>query len=278
MKRWLASSAFALALAAPTIGQAQYTTDTTRRMDTTIVRTEVVTKIDTVYRTNPSNPNTVDTLYLTPSRTRYGMIDTTYRTPPTYATTTYSSTTTTVKQQDYDDDHDQKAGFEVKGGASWGNVSNRGVLPGSLRGRNGMALGIGMHGGSPVGFGLEGLWVQRGVFTDVFTVNSRELDYIDVPGYLRLSVPFALQPFILAGPMASFEIRCRSGSANCPDTGRPTTSWSAIIGAGIRFNPGVALSIEGRYVYGLTDLHLSTITSSSSYRTRSFMLLAGIGI
>jgi len=278
MKRWLASSAFALALAVPAIAQAQYTTDTTRRTDTTITRTEIVTKVDTVYRTDFNNPSKVDTLYLTPSRTRYGMIDTTYRTPPTYATTTYTSTTTSVKQKDYDDDHDQKAGFELKAGASWGNVSNRGVLPGSLKGRNGMALGIGMHGGSPVGFGLEGLYVQRGVFNDVLDINSRELDYIDVPGYLRLSVPFAFQPFILAGPMASFEVRCRSGNFNCPDTGRPTTSWSAIIGAGVRIHPGVALSIEGRYLYGLTDLHLSTVTSSSSYRTRSFMLLAGIGI
>jgi len=276
MKRWLLGLASTAALAIPAMAQAQYTTDTTRRTDTTITRTQIVTRIDTVYRTNPNNSTRIDTLYLTPSRSRYGMIDTTYSTPPTYATTTYSSTTTV--KQDYGDDHDQRAGFEVKGGASWGNVSNRGVLPGSLRGRNGMALGLGVHGGSPVGFGIEGLWVQRGVFTDVLTINSRELDYIDVPGYLRLSVPFALQPFILAGPMASFEIRCRAGGVDCPDTGRPTTTWSAVIGAGIRFHPGVALSVEGRYVYGLTDLHLSTVTSSSSYRTRSFMLLAGIGI
>jgi hypothetical protein len=34
--------------------------------------------------------------------------------------------------------------------------------------------------------------------------------------------------------------------------------------------------LEGRYIYGLTDLKLGTITSSTSYKTRSFLLLAGL--
>jgi len=245
MNRWLVSSACMLVLTVPAVAAAQ-TRDSTMRTDTTYVTT---TRTDTVAR----YPATTDTTYRT-------------------------TTTTTYAKTDTDDDHNQRAGFELKGGMSWGNVSNRGVLPGQLEGRNGFALGVGMFGGSPVGFGIEGLYVQRGVDNPTFDFNSRRLDYIDVPAYLRLSVPLPLQPFVYAGPQASFEIRCRAGGTDCPDTGRPTTSWAGIIGAGIRVNPGVALTVEGRYVYGLTDLHLSTITSSSSYRTRSFMLLAGIGI
>jgi hypothetical protein len=35
------------------------------------------------------------------------------------------------------------------------------------------------------------------------------------------------------------------------------------------------LSIEGRYVYGLTDLKLNTVTSSESFKSRTFLILAG---
>jgi len=37
------------------------------------------------------------------------------------------------------------------------------------------------------------------------------------------------------------------------------------------------VTIEGRYVYGLQDLKLATITSSDSYKNRTFMILLGIG-
>jgi len=39
---------------------------------------------------------------------------------------------------------------------------------------------------------------------------------------------------------------------------------------------GRGLSLEGRYMYGLTDLKLSTVTSATSYHSRSFLILAGI--
>jgi len=303
MNRWLVSTTCTLSLTVPALTHAQ-NRDTTVKADTTITQTQETrqTQTDTLYRSSDSSrardmgPTTstgfggttssTDTTVRTTAPTYGGtsstpsQTDTARVTSPTYGATT--STTYTEKKQDDGVDHSQKAGFEIKGGLSWGNVSNRGVLPGSLDGRNGMALGLAMFGGSPVGFGIEGLYVQRGVENDIFDVNSRRLDYIDVPGYLRISVPLPLQPFIYAGPQVSFEVRCRTGStigtADCPDTGRPSTSWAGIIGAGIRVNPGVALSFEGRYVYGLTDLNLSTVTSSSSYRTRSFMLLAGIGL
>ena len=61
----------------------------------------------------------------------------------------------------------------------------------------------------------------------------------------------------------------------CP-SGRPKTSTAAVIGAGLRLGGMSAMTIEGRYVYGLTDLKLNTVTSSQSYKTRSFLILAGL--
>ena len=70
---------------------------------------------------------------------------------------------------------------------------------------------------------------------------------------------------------------------DCPapapgDAERKKTLFAGVIGAGIRFGGKTAagFSVEGRYVYGLTDLKPSTVTSSESYKTRTFMILAGI--
>lgn len=169
-------------------------------------------------------------------------------------------------------------GFGVKGGISFGNVSNSGLLPGSLDTRTGFAIGLGVSSSPGLfGFGAEGLYAQRGV-GDATQADSRRLDYIDVPVYLRAMLPTpGIAPFVYAGPQISFELKCQAGDAPCPDADRPKTSYAAAIGAGARLGTGHALTIEGRYLYGLTDLNLGTVTDTESYQTRSFLILVGIG-
>ena len=169
----------------------------------------------------------------------------------------------------------QGGGIGIKGGLSYGDVSHSGVLPGDLHSRTGFAVGLGVQTGAPVGLGLEALYAQRGVSGGTLG-ESRELDYVDVPLYLRIAAPTpGLSPFAYAGPQVSFEIKCRAGGEDCPDTGRPQTTYAGVIGAGIRFTGG--LSLEGRYVYGLTNLKLSTVSTTESYKNRSFMVLLGLG-
>lgn len=168
-----------------------------------------------------------------------------------------------------------QGGIGIKGGLAYSDVSNSGVLPGDLHSRTGFAIGLGVESASPVGLGLEALYAQRGVTGGTLN-ESRELNYIDVPLYLRLAVPSpGISPFAYAGPQVSFEIQCRANGNDCPDTGRPTTTYAGVIGAGVRLAGG--LSLEGRYVYGLTDLKLSTVSTSESYKNRSFMVLLGLG-
>lgn len=172
----------------------------------------------------------------------------------------------------------QAQGVTIKGGLSYGNVSNTGVLPGTLQGRTGFAAGLSLVSTKQLfGFGAEGLYAQRGVESSAGG-SSRKLDYIDVPVFLRVSIPMPITPFAYAGPQASFELRCRTETTVCPDTDRPRWSYAAIIGAGISFGAKPMISIEGRYVYGLTDLNLSTITSADNYRTRSFLAMIGFRI
>ena len=173
--------------------------------------------------------------------------------------------------------------FGVKGGASFGNISNKGLLPGSLKTRTGGAGGLYFgYRAAVIGFGAEAMYAQRGAKTDeAIGVASTRLDYIDIPAYLKVTIPApGVHPFVYAGPQVSFEVRCKtaSGGGDCADD-RSKTDYAGVIGAGLRLGgDSFGFTLEGRYVYGLKDLKLNTVTSSDSYKNRTFMLLVGIGI
>lgn len=172
-----------------------------------------------------------------------------------------------------------QAGVEVgiKGGVSFGDVSNKGILPGNLKGRTGFAAGAALVTKGLVGIGVEGLFAQRGVKADDATTTEYKLDYVDVPVYLRVRIPTpTVKPYGYIGPQISFELRCRNGDVDCADGTRKKTTYAGVIGAGIRFGGLTGFTIEGRYVYGLNDLKLSTVVTSDSYKTRSFLILAGL--
>jgi hypothetical protein len=183
------------------------------------------------------------------------------------------------------DGNDKSVEFGIKAGAAFGNVSNKGVLPGSLEGRAGFSGGL-MIATAPkiIGLGLEGLYTQTGVKTPQGTLtNGRELDYIDLPAYLRFMIPTpSIKPYAFLGPQVSFEIKCKSAAdTDCPDMEpsgeeRKQTTYAGIVGAGLRFGSSGGFSVEGRYVYGLTNLKLGTLTDDESYKTRTFLILGGI--
>ena len=168
-------------------------------------------------------------------------------------------------------------GLGIKGGLSWNNVSNSGVLPGELQQHTGFAIGLGLGTtGTPFSLGIEGLYAQRGLDSDTPGDEVR-FAYVDVPAYLRLAIPTsALAPYAYAGPQISFEVSCEVGGVECGGD-RQTIGYAAVIGAGLRLGHEGALSFEARYIYGLSDLSWSTVTDADSYRTRSFMILAGLG-
>jgi opacity protein-like surface antigen len=167
--------------------------------------------------------------------------------------------------------------FGIIAGYSYGSIPNSGgVFPGTLQAHSGLAAGLRLTTSGPVGFGIEGLYAERG-FTSTIAGNSRKLRYIDVPAYLRVALPNpTITPFGYIGPQLSFEINCDAGGGNCP-SGRDKTTYAGIAGAGVKLPMLANISIEGRYVYGLNDLNMGTVTTRANYRARSFMILAGIG-
>jgi hypothetical protein len=172
--------------------------------------------------------------------------------------------------------------FGIKVGASFGNISNKGVLPGNLKTRTGLAGGLYLGSGGVVGFGIEGLYSQRGAESDESIAPAEtKVDYIDVPAYLKVTLPTpGIRPYGILGPQISFEVRCKTAAGDaCPDDpNHKKTDYAAVIGGGVRIGGDrLGLRVEGRYVYGLADLKLGTVTSSESYKTRTFLILVGIG-
>ena len=166
-------------------------------------------------------------------------------------------------------------GLGIKGGMSFGSVSNSGVLPGDVGTRTGFAIGIAAFSPGPVGFGIEALYAQRGVTGDE-NIASRELEYIDLPVYLRVALPNpAVTPYAYAGPQISYELGCDAGDESCPESDRPQWPTAAVVGAGVALGEQ-RISIEARYVYGLSDLNVGTVTDEDSYEDRSFMVLGAI--
>jgi hypothetical protein len=172
----------------------------------------------------------------------------------------------------------------VKLGLTFGDISNKGLLPGNLDTRNGVAGGLtlGLRGGV-VGLGVDALYAQRGLQSSQSLANSQtRLDYLDLPVYLKVTIPTpGIRPFGYAGPQVSWELKCRQANgtdcgATSPD--RPSVVYAGVAGAGVRFGGKMGLSVEGRYVYGLTDLKLTTLTSSESFKHRTFMLLLTVGL
>jgi Outer membrane protein beta-barrel domain len=170
-----------------------------------------------------------------------------------------------------------QAEFGLKGGVSFGNISNKGVLPGDLGTRTGFAAGVSVGLGTGiVGLGAEALYAQRGLSGDV---GDTKLDYIDIPVYLKVQAPTpGISPFGYLGPQVSFEVTCKVSDVDCGDTGRAKTDYAGVVGAGVKFGgaQSVGFSVEGRYVYGLKDLKFATVTSDESFKTRSFLILGGI--
>jgi hypothetical protein len=172
----------------------------------------------------------------------------------------------------------------IKAGLSFGKITNEGLLPSNLDTRTGGAGGISFRTGSGIlGLGVEALYAQRGATSDQsFATAQTRLDYVDVPVYLRIAIPTpSVHPFAYAGPQVSFEVHCRTANgADCLAQGsRKKTDYAGVIGAGLRFggkSGAGGVSLEGRYVYGLRDLDLSTVTSSESYKNRTFMILLGL--
>jgi len=149
------------------------------------------------------------------------------------------------------------------------------VLPGNLRERTGSRWVFRSDRPQHARVGVEALYAQRGLANSGRPTSASSTTSI-VPVFLRALFPTpGCRAYRVRRTASLFRAAVPRGWTDCPNTNRPSTSYAAVIGGGVRLGAASAFHVEGRYIYGLTDLKLSTVTSSESYKTRSFAILAG---
>jgi hypothetical protein len=140
----------------------------------------------------------------------------------------------------------------------------------------------------PLAIQPEVLYVRMGAKVEV-DEDSLEyrFDYIQVPVLLKLNViPLGpVSPFICVGGYGSYLLKAKGvmtvGGADPEVEDLSDTfqkyDYGVVGGAGLRFKlPGISLSIEGRYNYGLMNV-LKDPVEGESVKNRSMMALVGIG-
>lgn len=184
----------------------------------------------------------------------------------------------------------QTIGFKL--GASLGNLSIDGTTGDtdwttSFAGGGFVRFGLGRLGIQP-----EILSVRKGAEYDGATDEDDEalkIEYIAVPVllHLPLTTGSSFSPYLIAGPEFAFDIGCElttgagdfdCDSADFPDGpfDRKSIDIGLSAGGGLAFamGPG-ALLVEGRYVWGLTNI---SETDPSEVKNRAAYILAGYSI
>jgi hypothetical protein len=183
-----------------------------------------------------------------------------------------------------------QAGVGFKGGLSWSSLTWASTEPipftfGTLQNYVGgvfFDIGLGFVSIQP-----EILYVRMGGEYEVDELNSLELrhQYIQAPLLLRFNVIPAgpVRPFVCAGGYGAYLIKSEGvmdidGVVEKSDVTEDYQrfDYGVVGGAGVMFKLGVvALSIEGRYNYGLANM-LKDPAAGDSMKNRSLMALVGI--
>lgn len=164
----------------------------------------------------------------------------------------------------------------LKGGLSFSTLTNK--QP-DWKSRTGFAAGIALDmRAGPIGIQPELLYVQKGVKSDgTPSSDAPKLDYAEVPVLLKITIPLpALQPFVYAGPSVGFRLSCKIGETDCASGLVKGTDFGAALGGGIRLGGNKGLTLEGRYMWGLKDIH--NLNAGVESRTRTFLVLAGVSL
>jgi hypothetical protein len=170
-----------------------------------------------------------------------------------------------------------QASLGIKGGLSFATLTNK--LP-DWKSRTGFAVGMALDLRSGmIGLQPEVLYVQKGVALDGTPSSSTtapRLGYIDVPVLLKVTIAApAIQPMFYAGPSVNFRLSCSFNGVDCKDA-TASTDYGVVLGGGVRLGGNHGLTLEGRYTWGLKDVH--DPGAGVKNETRTFLVLAGISL
>ncbi len=164
----------------------------------------------------------------------------------------------------------------IQGGATFSNVSG----PSDINSSNRTGLAVGVNLEIPVGaytsFQPEVVFVRRGV--ELGNINSARLvaeyDSLQIPLFAKLSFDPDFSPFLVAGPVVTFNLASRLQASSPAGTSEisfnpKTYELGVALGGGLDVGPFFA---NIRYLWGLTDLDDAT----SDWKSRGLDILAGV--
>jgi len=165
----------------------------------------------------------------------------------------------------------------IKGGLSFATLSND--RP-DWKSRTGFAAGIALDlRGGLIGVQPEVLYVQKGVAFDGTPSSASDaprLSYIDIPVLLKVTIPVPLvQPMVYAGPSVNFRLTCSFNDVDCKDL-TSGTDYGVVLGGGVRLGGNHGFTVEGRYTWGLKDVH--DPTAGVKNQTRTFLIMVGFSL
>lgn len=125
---------------------------------------------------------------------------------------------------------------------------------------------------------LEALYVQRGA--NLVTAGNVEFniksDSLEIPLLAKLTLNETVSPYLIAGPVAIFNLNNRIEAATPGGTTTlnydpKTVDFGVALGAGVDLGP---VFVAGRYTFGITELN----NNSAGWKSRGVHILAGVRI
>jgi len=196
----------------------------------------------------------------------------------------------------------QGLGIGVQGGPTFADlsVSNGGDV--DLSSRTGFQVaGVLRYGfGGPLGIQTGVGLAQKGATAPPSETGLQQdvdynLSYVEVPLLLTVTVPTpgAVSPRVYGGGQVSIESTCEiateaqgvSGTVDCTADAlgenalnTESTTYGLVFGGGVDFDLGgpLAITLDGRYDLGLTDINDVTDPDPAEIKNRSFSASAGI--
>ena len=156
-----------------------------------------------------------------------------------------------------------------------------------LDSRTGLIGGISLASGGSLGLQTGLLFTSKGAKGSTSNADGVQLDYIEVPLALRLSLGSGsnINPHVYAGPYLGFKIDCKVDgfSGDCddvPGVSTKTVDIGGVVGGGLDFSFGPLVLITGlRYGFGVSnvaDFEFGSVRESA--KNGSFAIYTGLAI
>jgi len=164
-------------------------------------------------------------------------------------------------------------GFGLHGGFTYDTVAGEGLLD-DIQGKSGWLVGLWYGGSAPVTFMGEVSYVVREAEPASGQVKR---SFIELPTLLRINLgTHNYRVYPMGGPVFDIQLSAEDARGNSIENTFNNYDIGVLIGAGLQIK---WFAIEGRYIWGLTDIlqndvsFLQNLGFNSDSKNRSFQVL-----